>query len=125
VERRPPTDAAKQLLAAVTDKQNRSVSNHPGLVIPASDPRLKRAAEWLKPKQQACGGWGETPQNYDDPSLRVTGTRPLTPTPKMDCARPKEPGAADAGLSRAPASSAVLIKVMAAIGGSTAYFVST
>ncbi len=44
------------------------------LGIPVSDPRLKRAAEWLKSKQQACGGWGETPQTYDDPSLRGTGT---------------------------------------------------
>lgn len=43
------------------------------LGIPASDPRLQRAAAWLKSKQQACGGWGETPQSYDDPSLRGTG----------------------------------------------------
>jgi len=41
--------------------------------VPASDPRLRRAAEWLKSKQQACGGWGETARSYDDPSLRGTG----------------------------------------------------
>ena len=41
--------------------------------IPASDPRLRRAVDWLKAKQQACGGWGETARSYDDPSLRGTG----------------------------------------------------
>lgn len=42
--------------------------------IPASDPRLQKAAGWLKAKQQSCGGWGETPATYDDPSLRGQGT---------------------------------------------------
>lgn len=41
--------------------------------IPASDPRLQKAVEWLKAKQQSCGGWGETARSYDDPSLRGTG----------------------------------------------------
>ncbi len=41
--------------------------------IPASDPRLQAAADWLKSKQQANGGWGETPQSYDDPTLRGQG----------------------------------------------------
>ena len=43
------------------------------LGVPAEDPRLQRAANWLKSKQQSCGGWGETAQSYDDPSLRGTG----------------------------------------------------
>lgn len=37
------------------------------------DARLRRAADWLKSKQQACGGWGESPRTYDDPSLRGQG----------------------------------------------------
>ncbi len=41
--------------------------------IPATDARLRRAVGWLKDKQQACGGWGETARSYDDPSLRGTG----------------------------------------------------
>ncbi len=41
--------------------------------IPADDPRLCRAVDWLKSKQQSCGGWGETARSYDDPSLRGTG----------------------------------------------------
>lgn len=41
--------------------------------VPASDPRLQKAVEWLKAKQQSCGGWGETARSYDDPSLRGTG----------------------------------------------------
>lgn len=41
--------------------------------IPTSDPRLQKAVEWLKSKQQSCGGWGETARSYDDPSLRGTG----------------------------------------------------
>jgi squalene-hopene/tetraprenyl-beta-curcumene cyclase len=43
------------------------------LGVPATDQRLRRAVDWLKSKQHACGGWGETPQTYDDPSLRGTG----------------------------------------------------
>ncbi|ADG67734.1 squalene-hopene cyclase [Planctopirus limnophila DSM 3776] len=42
--------------------------------ISAHDPRLVRAAGWLKSKQQACGGWGETPATYDNPTLRGQGT---------------------------------------------------
>jgi squalene-hopene/tetraprenyl-beta-curcumene cyclase len=41
--------------------------------IPASDERISQAADWLKSKQQTCGGWGETPGSYDDPSLRGQG----------------------------------------------------
>lgn len=41
--------------------------------IPAADPRVRRGVEWLKAKQQPCGGWGETPMSYDDPALRGQG----------------------------------------------------
>lgn len=41
--------------------------------VPPGDTRIRRAADWLKSFQQPCGGWGETPQTYDDPSLRGTG----------------------------------------------------
>ncbi|WP_437230488.1 terpene cyclase/mutase family protein [Planctomicrobium sp. SH661] len=37
------------------------------------DSRLQAAARWLKEKQQADGGWGETPQSYDEPALRGIG----------------------------------------------------
>ncbi|MDA0833509.1 MAG: terpene cyclase/mutase family protein [Planctomycetota bacterium] len=42
------------------------------------DRRIRGAAEWLKAKQQSCGGWGETPRTYDEPELRGTG--PVTPS---------------------------------------------
>ena len=41
--------------------------------VSPEDSRLRRAVEWLKSKQQSCGGWGETAASYDDPSLRGTG----------------------------------------------------
>lgn len=41
--------------------------------VSPDDPRLQRAVDWLKSKQQPCGGWGETASSYDDPSLRGTG----------------------------------------------------
>jgi len=33
--------------------------------VPPDDARMQAAARWLKEKQQADGGWGETPQSYD------------------------------------------------------------
>src|SRR5690606_36964213 len=41
--------------------------------VPASDPRVRKAANWFKQTQQPCGGWGETPKTYDDPTLRGQG----------------------------------------------------
>ena len=41
--------------------------------IPLGDSRIRRAADRLKQFQQPCGGWGETPRSYDDPTLRGTG----------------------------------------------------
>lgn len=44
------------------------------------DPRLCDAAHWLKSVQQPCGGWGETPETYEDPSLKGTGTATASQT---------------------------------------------
>lgn len=41
--------------------------------VPVNDPRIRRAVAWLKMHQQDCGGWGESPRTYDDPSLRGQG----------------------------------------------------
>jgi len=41
--------------------------------IPAHDSRIEGAVAWLKSTQQSCGGWGETPQSYDEPQLRGQG----------------------------------------------------
>ncbi|WP_437201383.1 terpene cyclase/mutase family protein [Planctomicrobium sp. SH664] len=46
--------------------------------VPRNDERLQAAAQWLKDKQQANGGWGETPRSYDEPGLRGSG--PTTPS---------------------------------------------
>jgi squalene-hopene/tetraprenyl-beta-curcumene cyclase len=37
------------------------------------DARVRRAVAWLKRRQQPGGGWGESPQSYDDPRLRGQG----------------------------------------------------
>jgi squalene-hopene/tetraprenyl-beta-curcumene cyclase len=36
-------------------------------------PMVQRAVEWLNKVQQPCGGWGESCQTYDDPSLAGQG----------------------------------------------------
>ena len=41
--------------------------------IPLTDARIRKAANWLKSVQRDCGGWGETPRSYDDPSLKGQG----------------------------------------------------
>jgi squalene-hopene/tetraprenyl-beta-curcumene cyclase len=42
--------------------------------FPMTHPALVKAADWLESVQQPCGGWGETCESYDDPSLMGTGT---------------------------------------------------
>jgi len=42
--------------------------------VPRDDPAIVRGAHWLLACQQDCGGWGETADSYDDPSLRGQGT---------------------------------------------------
>ncbi len=37
--------------------------------VPADDPAVVAAANWLLIYQQECGGWGESPDSYADPSL--------------------------------------------------------
>jgi squalene-hopene/tetraprenyl-beta-curcumene cyclase len=41
--------------------------------VPTHDARVRLAADWLRSKQQADGGWGESPGSYDDPKLRGVG----------------------------------------------------
>lgn len=41
--------------------------------VPKSDPVVINGANWLLSYQQATGGWGESPDSYDDPSLRGQG----------------------------------------------------
>jgi squalene-hopene/tetraprenyl-beta-curcumene cyclase len=41
--------------------------------ISLDDEIVARGAQWLIDCQQPIGGWGETAQSYDDPSLRGTG----------------------------------------------------
>jgi squalene-hopene/tetraprenyl-beta-curcumene cyclase len=42
--------------------------------IPTDDPMIVAGANWLLAHQQPCGGWGESPDSYDDPALRGQGT---------------------------------------------------
>ncbi|MFH1924342.1 MAG: prenyltransferase/squalene oxidase repeat-containing protein [Planctomycetota bacterium] len=41
--------------------------------VPADDPAVAAGANWLLAFQQPCGGWGESPDSYDDPALRGQG----------------------------------------------------
>ena len=41
--------------------------------LAADDAAVCSGAEWLVRHQQACGGWGETPESYADRSLAGTG----------------------------------------------------
>ncbi len=43
--------------------------------IPTDDRRIQAASDWLLEKQQECGGWGESPLSYDDPTYRGEGSR--------------------------------------------------
>ncbi|MFM9195541.1 MAG: squalene--hopene cyclase, partial [Planctomycetia bacterium] len=42
--------------------------------VAASDAAVCAGADWLARHQQPCGGWGETPESYTDPSLAGCGT---------------------------------------------------
>ena len=48
--------------------------------VPASDPRMRLAVNWLKSVQQPSGGWGETIASYDEPKLRGSGTATASQT---------------------------------------------
>ncbi|MBL9122762.1 MAG: hypothetical protein JNG90_03960, partial [Planctomycetaceae bacterium] len=41
--------------------------------VSTSDPAIVAGANWLLAHQQACGGWGESCDSYDDPTLRGQG----------------------------------------------------
>jgi squalene-hopene/tetraprenyl-beta-curcumene cyclase len=36
-------------------------------------PAIQKAVRWLESTQQHSGGWGETPESYEDPSLKGKG----------------------------------------------------
>jgi squalene-hopene/tetraprenyl-beta-curcumene cyclase len=42
--------------------------------VPTSDPIVAAGAHWLLSHQQSCGGWGESPDSYENPRLRGQGT---------------------------------------------------
>jgi squalene-hopene/tetraprenyl-beta-curcumene cyclase len=42
--------------------------------VPADDPAIQAGANWLLAHQHSSGGWGETPDSYEDPALRGIGT---------------------------------------------------
>jgi squalene-hopene/tetraprenyl-beta-curcumene cyclase len=46
--------------------------------VDPNDPRLQRAAGWIRRVQNPDGGWGETCGTYDDPGTRGQG--PSTPS---------------------------------------------
>lgn len=42
--------------------------------VPTDDPAVVAGANWLLVHQQACGGWGESPDSYESPHLRGIGS---------------------------------------------------
>jgi squalene-hopene/tetraprenyl-beta-curcumene cyclase len=42
--------------------------------VAKDDPAVVGGANWLLAHQQACGGWGESPNSYNDPRLRGQGS---------------------------------------------------
>lgn len=44
--------------------------------VASGDPAMRRGAQWLIAHQQDCGGWGESPDSYADPSR--AGIGPVT-----------------------------------------------
>lgn len=41
--------------------------------VPAEDPAIRAGVNWLLSVQQASGAWGESPDSYEEPSLRGQG----------------------------------------------------
>jgi len=48
--------------------------------VSPDDAAMIRGAEWLVRHQQPCGGWGESPDSYADPSLRGRGNATASQT---------------------------------------------
>jgi squalene-hopene/tetraprenyl-beta-curcumene cyclase len=46
----------------------------PAVGVSPDDPAVQAGANWLLAHQHSSGGWGESPDSYDDPSLRGIGT---------------------------------------------------
>jgi squalene-hopene/tetraprenyl-beta-curcumene cyclase len=42
--------------------------------VPVDDLAIQAGANWFLAHQHSSGGWGESPDSYEDPSLRGTGT---------------------------------------------------
>ena len=42
--------------------------------VPVDDPAIQAGANWLLAHQHSSGGWGESPDSYEDPALRGCGT---------------------------------------------------
>jgi squalene-hopene/tetraprenyl-beta-curcumene cyclase len=42
--------------------------------VPVDDPAIQAGANWLLAHQHTSGGWGESPDSYEDPALRGIGT---------------------------------------------------
>jgi squalene-hopene/tetraprenyl-beta-curcumene cyclase len=51
-----------------------SITGLTAVGVPADDPAIVAAANWLLVHQQACGGWGESPDSYEFPHLRGQGS---------------------------------------------------
>jgi squalene-hopene/tetraprenyl-beta-curcumene cyclase len=48
--------------------------------VPQDDPAVVAAAKWLLAHQQANGGWGESPNSYEQPELRGQGSTTASQT---------------------------------------------
>ena len=48
--------------------------------VPKDDPTVLAGSHWLLNHQQACGGWGESPDSYERPHLRGQGTATASQT---------------------------------------------
>jgi squalene-hopene/tetraprenyl-beta-curcumene cyclase len=51
-----------------------AVSGLVSVGVPDDDPSVVAGAHWLLAYQQPCGGWGESPDSYCDPTLRGQGS---------------------------------------------------
>ncbi|MEN6557674.1 MAG: prenyltransferase/squalene oxidase repeat-containing protein [Thermoguttaceae bacterium] len=57
-----------------------SIAGLAAVGVPTDDPMVVAGANWLVSHQQACGGWGESPETYDLPHRRGEGTPTVTQT---------------------------------------------
>ena len=74
----PPGAAGRRQLVRPLGRQlhlrHLAVADRPGAVgVPADDPAMMAGANWLLAHQQPGGGWGESPDSYEQPQLRGQG----------------------------------------------------